>query len=172
MIAKITFIELYITYLFPDIPQNPHGNGALLEFGMKYQREELLLFLMHCRADLSFQYWPQTDSLICFVVAVKSRISRFVWSYIAYILPASDQCLGMLCVFFIFFVLLSDGGDRTAWGKEWFSHNYAWLQRTDYDPRVSICVFVLCLIFLRMASFYPYRIEIFLSDKLAISSSL
>jgi len=30
-----------------------------------------------------------------------------------------------------------DGGDRTAWGKEWFSHNYVWLQRTDYDPRVS-----------------------------------
>ncbi|XP_065067906.1 protein STPG3-like isoform X2 [Rhopilema esculentum] len=30
-----------------------------------------------------------------------------------------------------------DGGDRTAWGKEWFSHNYVWLQKADYDPRIK-----------------------------------
>lgn len=29
------------------------------------------------------------------------------------------------------------GGERTAWEKEWFSHNYVWLQKADFDPRVK-----------------------------------
>eukprot|EP00794_Sanderia_malayensis_P015867 gene15867-17465_t len=29
------------------------------------------------------------------------------------------------------------GGDRTSWGKEWFAHNYVWLMKADFDPRIK-----------------------------------
>lgn len=29
------------------------------------------------------------------------------------------------------------GGERTAWGKEWFTHNYVWLQKADFNPRIK-----------------------------------